>query len=102
MNEESTSDWLRRVGPIAARQNEESRRENAREESRRLATIRTALELTTLDLCRTSREQLVKLLQQLASRVTCELWGEEMGWAIPAYGTPEWQELYTAWLSHDD
>ena len=88
--------------PFAAKQNAESREENRREEARRLASIRNALELTTVDLCRASRGEVVKLVQQLANRVTCELWGDEMGWSIPAYGTPEWQELYHAWLTHDD
>jgi hypothetical protein len=95
---ESTCDWLRRVGPLATRFNEESRQENERDEAHRVKQIADALAIVTHDLSGAAHREVVRLAQTLANRVWCEAWGHDMGWTIPEYGTPPWQELHAAWL----
>jgi hypothetical protein len=99
---ESNADWLRRIGPQVARDVEEMHREIAREEARRLAEIRNALDVTTNDLSTVTLEEVWKASHELTTRVTCELWGKKMGWDIPAYNTPAWTEMRNAWLDGSD
>jgi hypothetical protein len=67
-----------------------------------LISIRKALNLYTADLNRVERQQALKLVQQLTTRLTAEAWAAEMGWQIPAYGTPDWVELFNAWLDSSE
>jgi hypothetical protein len=66
--------------------------------SSRLEAIRDRLNLMTVDLTRQERQEATKLAYRLWTRTCVELWGDQMGWDIPAYNTPEWRELYDAWV----
>jgi hypothetical protein len=102
MATESLSAWLLRVGSLAAQCNKESRRENERDEAHRIKQIADALAIVTHDLSSAAHREGVRLAQTLANRVWCEAWGRDMGWTIPEYGTPAWQELHAAWLDSND
>jgi hypothetical protein len=99
---ESASEWVNRVGPTAARLNEDSRREHEQFQAQRLAEIRDALDIVTFDLDGSTQDDVLKLAQALVARLTCEAWGRKMGWDTPRHGTPAWLELYTAWLGSGD
>jgi hypothetical protein len=67
-------------------------------ESEQLAQIRDALNIVTCHLSRATHCEVVRLVDQLSQRVRAEEWARSMGWRIPAYQTPEWQELFAAWI----
>lgn len=64
----------------------------------RLAAIRDRLNLVTVNLTRQERQEVSRLAYRLWTRLTCEEAMDKLGWEIPAYGTPEWQELFEAWV----
>jgi hypothetical protein len=64
--------------------------------------IQDRLNIESHGLSRAEREGVLRIAQQLVERLTCEQWGHERGWQIAEYGTPEWRELYAAWLDSED
>ena len=67
----------------------------------RLEKIRQALAIDTTRMGGPEINEVWKMASLLAERICCEQWGVSMGWDIPKYGTPEWQEMYRAWLEDD-
>lgn len=93
------TDWVNRVGPVAARMNEEARQENEREAAKWLAAMRDRF--LGLDTTRLSIEQLgvvKKLADTMVGRLYAEIWGRETGIAVPEYGSSEWEAFYDHWL----
>lgn len=68
----------------------------------RLREIRAALTIDTTNMGRYELAEVWKLTDQLTSRLTCELWGDKMGWDIPPYLSPEWMEMQRAWMESED
>jgi hypothetical protein len=73
----------------------------ATQEKHRLTDIADALAIVTHDLSGVAHAQVVRLVYDLSKRVACEAWGREMGWDVPPHGSPEWLELYTAWIESE-
>ncbi len=71
-------------------------------DSPRLREIRTALAIDTVGLGRFEIEEVLRMANELSTRMSCEDWGARMGWKIPPYCTTEWIELQTAWLESED
>ena len=64
--------------------------------------IKRALAIETRELPPDELEATWKLASTLSERLACELWASKLGWLIPPYGTPEWQEMYSRWIGKDD
>ena len=63
-----------------------------------LEAIRERLDFPTMQLGQAELHEVFKMIWQVENRITCELWGHKMGWDIPTYPSPEWDEMQRAWL----
>lgn len=61
--------------------------------------FKVALKVDTTKLTPDERTEARKLAEMFSDRLACEEWAGKLGWTIPPYGTAEWMEMQSAFLS---